>query len=37
MADQMFLNGQNADMEASERAAKEAYFQRWLSQKKVTK
>lgn len=37
LADQMFLNGQNADMDATERAAKEAYFQRWLSQKKATK
>ncbi len=34
MAD-MFLNGQNQDLEATERAAKEAYFQRWLSQKKA--
>lgn len=36
MAD-MFLNGQNVDMDATERAAKEAYFQRWLSQQKATK
>ena len=36
MAD-MFFNGQNIDPDASERAAKEAYFQRWLSQKKSEK
>ena len=36
MAD-MFLNGQNANLDATERAAKEAYFQRWLSQRKALK
>jgi hypothetical protein len=36
MAD-MFLNGQNANLDATERAAKEAYFQLWLSQKKAPK
>jgi len=33
MAD-MFFNGRNADLDAAERAAKEAYFQRWLSRQK---
>lgn len=36
MAD-MFFNGQNTDLEATERAAKEAYFQRWLSRQKPTR
>lgn len=36
MAD-MFFNGGNADLEATERAAKEAYFQRWLSRQKMAK
>jgi len=36
MADS-FLNGRNFDPDASERAAKEAYFRRWLSQRKATK
>ncbi len=36
MAD-MFLNGQNSNPDAAERTAKEAYFQRWLSQRKVLK
>lgn len=36
MAD-MFFNGRETDMDAAERAAKEAYFQRWLSQKKTVK
>lgn len=37
MADNLFLNGQNTDFEATERAAKDAYFQRWLSQRKPAK
>lgn len=37
MADQLFFNGQNLDMEASERVAKEAYFRLWLSQRKLKK
>jgi hypothetical protein len=36
MAD-MFFNGQNFDPEASERAAIETYFRRWLSQQKSEK
>lgn len=36
MAD-MFFNGGNTDLEATERAAKEAYFQRWLSRQKSAK
>jgi hypothetical protein len=36
MAD-MFFNGQNSNLDATERAAKEAYFQRWLSQRKAAK
>lgn len=34
MAD-MFFNGQAADLDATEQAAKEAYFQRWLSQNRA--
>ncbi len=30
-----FFNGQNIDPEAAERAAKEAHFRRWLSQRKL--
>lgn len=37
LADMPFLNGQNFDPDADERAAKEAYFRRWLSQKKLQK
>ena len=37
LADNPFFNGQNFDPEASERAAKEAYFRRWLSQNKSRK
>lgn len=37
MADNPFFNGQNIDLEASERAAKEAYFRLWLSQRKMQK
>ena len=37
MADQLFFNGQNFDMETSERTAKEAYFRLWLSQRKLKK
>lgn len=37
MADQLFFNGPNLDMEASERVAKEAYFRLWLSQRKLKK
>jgi serine protease Do len=37
LADMPFFNGQNFDPDADERAAKEAYFRRWLSQKKLQK
>lgn len=37
LADRPFFNGQNFDPEASERAAKDAYFRRWLSQRKLPK
>jgi len=37
LADRPFFNGQNFDPEASERAAKDAYFRRWLSQRKFPK
>ncbi len=37
MADHLFFNGQNFDPEASERAAKEAYFRQWLNQRKSKK
>lgn len=37
MADNLFFNGQNFDPQASERAAKEAYFRQWLSQRKSKK
>ena len=33
----MFFNGQNTDPDATESAAKEAYFRRWLSLRKVKK
>jgi hypothetical protein len=36
MAD-MFFNGQNIDPEASEKAAIESYFRRWLSMQKSGK
>lgn len=36
MAD-MFFNGQTSNLDAAEHAAKEAYFQRWLSEKKASK
>lgn len=36
-ADRLFFNGRNFDPEAGERAAKEAYFRRWLSQRKFQK
>jgi PDZ domain len=36
MAD-MFFNGQSANLDITERAAKEAYFQRWLSERKTAK
>ena len=32
-----FFNGPNVDPEAAERAAKEAYFRRWLDQRKLRK
>lgn len=35
--DPQFFNGQIFDPEAMERAAKEAYFRRWLSQRKLPK
>lgn len=34
IADSLFFNGQIIDSDAMERAAKEAYFRRWLSRKK---
>jgi hypothetical protein len=37
LADQPFFNGQNFNPEASEQAAKDAYFRRWLSQRKPSK
>lgn len=37
LADRPFFNGQNFNPEASEQAAKEAYFRRWLSQRKLPK
>lgn len=37
LADRLFFNGQNFDPDASERAAKEAFFRRWLSQRKFGK
>jgi C-terminal processing protease CtpA/Prc len=37
LTDMPFFNGQNFDPDADERAAKEAYFRRWLSQKKLQK
>ncbi len=37
LADRPFFNGQNFDPEASEQAAKDAYFRRWLSQRKLPK
>jgi hypothetical protein len=37
MADQLFFNGQNFDLETSEKTAKEAYFQLWLNQRKLKK
>lgn len=37
MADHLFFNGSNMEVEASERAAKEAYFRLWLSQRKLKK
>lgn len=37
IADNPFFNGQKVDPDASERAAKEAYFRRWLCQKKLQK
>lgn len=36
-ADVLFFNGQISDPEAMERAAKEAYFRRWLSLRKLPK
>lgn len=36
-ADVLFFNGQTFDPEAMERAAKEAYFRRWLSLRKLPK
>ena len=36
-ADSLFFNGQMFDPEAMERAAKEAYFRRWLSLRKLPK
>jgi C-terminal processing protease CtpA/Prc len=33
-ADNVFMNGQIPDLEAMERSAKEAYFRRWLSERK---
>lgn len=37
LADRLFFNGQNFNPEASEQAAKDAYFRRWLSQRKLPK
>lgn len=37
MADNPFFNGQNIDLQASERTAQEAYFRLWLSQRKIEK
>jgi predicted metalloprotease with PDZ domain len=37
LADRPFFNGQNFDPEASEQAAKDAYFRRWLNQRKLPK
>lgn len=37
MADNLFFGGQNMDFDASERAAKEAYFRLWLNQRKMKK
>jgi C-terminal processing protease CtpA/Prc len=34
-ADRPFLNDRAADLEAAERAAKEAYFRRWLAERKA--
>lgn len=34
LAEMPFFNGQNFDPEASERAAKDAYFRKWLSQRR---
>lgn len=36
-ADARFFNGRNSDPGAAERAAKEAYFRRWLSERKPKK
>lgn len=37
LADMPFFNGQSFDPEASERAGKDAYFHRWLTQRKLQK